>query len=103
MRLVADSGGVIGAAVGGLLLCAEANVVATDHLYPRALLTPFTDNVELTRGDRKTYAGQAEAQAPRALSVSTSPSTSVTRKTPKRDVRTRDGQPLGVIRCLPEC
>jgi len=45
-----------------LLLCAEANVVATDHLYPRALLTPFTDNVELTRGDRKTYAGQAEAQ-----------------------------------------
>jgi membrane protein len=26
------------------------------------LLTPFTDNVELTRGDRKTYAGQAKAQ-----------------------------------------
>jgi hypothetical protein len=25
-----------------LLLCAEANVVATDHLYLRALLTPFT-------------------------------------------------------------
>ena len=45
-----------------LLLCAEANVVATDHLYPRALLTPFTDNVELTRGDRKAYAGQAKAQ-----------------------------------------
>ena len=45
-----------------LLLCAEANVVATDHLYPRALLTPFTDNVELTRGDRKTYVRQAKAQ-----------------------------------------
>ena len=45
-----------------LLLCGEANVVATDRLYPRALLTPFTDNVELTRGDRKTYAGQAKAQ-----------------------------------------
>ena len=45
-----------------LLLCAEANVVATDRLYPRALLTPFTDNVELTRGDRKTYTGQAKAQ-----------------------------------------
>jgi membrane protein len=45
-----------------LLLCAEVNVVATDHLYPRALLTPFTDNVELTRGDRKTYIGQAKAQ-----------------------------------------
>ncbi len=45
-----------------LLLCAEANVVATDRLYPRALLTPFTDDVELTRGDRKTYTGQAKAQ-----------------------------------------
>ena len=45
-----------------LLLCAQANVVATDRLYPRALLTPFTDKVELTRGDRKTYTGQAKAQ-----------------------------------------
>jgi membrane protein len=45
-----------------LLLCAEANVVATERLYPRALLTPFTDNVRLTRGDRQTYTGQAKAQ-----------------------------------------
>jgi len=45
-----------------LLLCAQANVVATDRLYPRALLTPFTDDVDLTRGDRETYAGQAKAQ-----------------------------------------
>jgi membrane protein len=45
-----------------LLLCAQANVVATDRLYPRALLTPFTDNVDLTRGDRETYTGQAKAQ-----------------------------------------
>jgi membrane protein len=45
-----------------LLLCAQGNVVATDRLYPRALLTPFTDNVELTHGDRKTYIGQAKAQ-----------------------------------------
>jgi len=37
-------------------------VVASDRLYPRALLTPFTDNVELTRGDRKIYTGQAKAQ-----------------------------------------
>ena len=43
-----------------LLLCAEANMVATDHLYPRALLTPFTDNVELTRVLRATPAGRAE-------------------------------------------
>ena len=45
-----------------MLLCAQANVVATDRLYPRALLTPFTDNVRLTRGDRETYTGQAKAQ-----------------------------------------
>jgi inner membrane protein YhjD len=45
-----------------LLLCAQANVVVTDRLYPRALLTPFTDNVDLTHGDRKTYIGQAKAQ-----------------------------------------
>jgi membrane protein len=45
-----------------LLLCATANVVAADHLYPRALLTPFTDDVELTGGDRRTYVGQAKAQ-----------------------------------------
>jgi len=45
-----------------LLLCATANVVAVDHLYPRALLTQFTDDVELTGGDRRTYIGQAKAQ-----------------------------------------
>ena len=45
-----------------LLLCATANVVAADHLYPRALLVQFTDDVALTHGDRKTYAGQAKAQ-----------------------------------------
>jgi membrane protein len=45
-----------------LIMCAQINVVRVDHLYPRALLTPFTDNVLLTPGDRKTYAGQAKAQ-----------------------------------------
>lgn len=44
------------------VLCVEINVVRVDHLYPRALLTPFTDNVDLTRGDRRTYRGQAKAQ-----------------------------------------
>lgn len=45
-----------------LIICAEINAVAVDHLYPRALLAPFTDDVALTTGDRKTYAGQAKAQ-----------------------------------------
>ncbi|MBJ7452533.1 MAG: hypothetical protein JHC71_10670 [Blastococcus sp.] len=33
-----------------------------DKLYPRALLTPFTDAVELTAGDRRSYTGKAKAE-----------------------------------------
>ncbi|ULE34432.1 YihY/virulence factor BrkB family protein [Mycobacterium sp. IDR2000157661] len=45
-----------------LVLCAEANVVRVDRLYPRSLLTPFTDDVELTSADRKTYTRRAKAE-----------------------------------------
>jgi YihY family inner membrane protein len=45
-----------------VVLCAEINVVRADRLHPRALLTPFTDNVSLTHADRRSYANQAEAQ-----------------------------------------
>jgi membrane protein len=45
-----------------VVLCAEINVVRVERLYPRALLTPFTDNVDLTAGDRSTYAAKAEAE-----------------------------------------
>lgn len=45
-----------------LLLSAEVNVVRVNRMYPRALLTPFTDNVTLTPGDRRAYARQAKAQ-----------------------------------------
>jgi len=40
----------------------EINAVLHQHLYPRALLTPFTDRVELTEADRRAYAGYAKAQ-----------------------------------------
>jgi membrane protein len=40
----------------------EVNVVLARHLYPRALLTPFTDAVDLTPGDRRAYADYAKAQ-----------------------------------------
>lgn len=43
----------------GTVLFAEADVVRERHLYPRALLTQFTDDVELTDGDRRAYAQQA--------------------------------------------
>jgi YihY family inner membrane protein len=45
-----------------VVLCVEVNVVRVDRLYPRALLTPFTDDVELTPGDRRSYTDLAKAQ-----------------------------------------
>ncbi len=45
-----------------LLLCVEINVVRVNHVHPRSLLTPFTDNVILTSADRRAYSGQAKAQ-----------------------------------------
>jgi membrane protein len=45
-----------------VVLCAEIDVVRVERLYPRALLTPFTDNVDLTDGDRSTYTAKAEAE-----------------------------------------
>jgi YihY family inner membrane protein len=45
-----------------LLLCIEVNVVRVSRMHPRALLTPFTDNVSLTKGDERAYTRQAKAQ-----------------------------------------
>lgn len=69
----ADSVGGVFAVVLGLLaylyvvsvmvvLCAEVNAVRVLELHPRALLTPFTDDVELTEGDEQAYARAAKAQ-----------------------------------------
>lgn len=38
-----------------LVMAAELNVVLSRQLYPRALLTPFIDDVELTRADHEAY------------------------------------------------
>jgi membrane protein len=40
----------------------ELNVVIARRLYPRALLTPFTDSVDLTEADRRVYTDYAKAQ-----------------------------------------
>jgi YihY family inner membrane protein len=45
-----------------VVLCVEINVVHADKMHPRALLTPFTDDVDLDRGDVRSYTGQAKAQ-----------------------------------------
>jgi YihY family inner membrane protein len=62
-----------------VVLCAEVNAVRVDRLYPRALLTPFTDDVELTHGDRRAYADQATSQRSKGfetVDVSFAPPTS---------------------------
>lgn len=44
------------------ILGIEVDVVHARRLYPRALLTPFTDDVELTAADRKVYTQYAKSQ-----------------------------------------
>jgi membrane protein len=44
------------------VLGVEINVVVNRRLWPRALLTPFTDSVRLTEADRRAYASYAKAQ-----------------------------------------
>ena len=46
----------------GVVISAEINVVRAKRLYPRALMTPFTDNVDLTPADRRVYTDAATAQ-----------------------------------------
>jgi len=45
-----------------LMLSAEINVVLHRRLWPRSLLTPFTDNVVLTPADRRAYELYAKTQ-----------------------------------------
>ena len=46
----------------GVVIGSEINVVLTRQLYPRALLTPFTDNVDLTDADRRAYLHAVNSQ-----------------------------------------
>ncbi|MGH3413592.1 MAG: YihY/virulence factor BrkB family protein [Marmoricola sp.] len=52
-----------------VVLAMEVNVVYAERLWPRALLTPFTDNVELTEADRRTYTGMATSQRTKGFQV----------------------------------
>jgi membrane protein len=45
-----------------VVLCVEIDVVNVDKLWPRSLMTPFTDDVVLTPADKRAYRTQAEAQ-----------------------------------------
>lgn len=45
-----------------LVICMEINVVLAERLWPRSMLTLFTDAVVLTEADHRAYEGQAKAQ-----------------------------------------
>jgi membrane protein len=51
------------------VLAAEVNVVAHRHLWPRALLTPFTDRVRLTTADERAYTSYAESERHKGFEV----------------------------------
>jgi membrane protein len=50
-----------------LVLCAELNVVLVEKLYPRALLSVFSDDAELTPADRRVYTKRAKAEQVKRL------------------------------------
>lgn len=52
-----------------VVLALEVNVVLRRRLYPRALLTPFTDNVQLTEADVRAYTSYAKAQRHKGFQV----------------------------------
>ena len=54
--------GILFVAAGTGVLGMELNVVLERRLWPRALLTPFTDAVDLTEADRRAYTLYARAQ-----------------------------------------
>ncbi len=72
VRNAGDTNGVFALVLGlmawiyvgaiSLVVCVEINVVRARQLYPRSLLTPFTDRVDLTKADRRAYTGYATAQ-----------------------------------------
>lgn len=68
-----------------LVFALEINAVRVDKLYPRALLTEFTDDVELQRGDIRTYTRIAQAQRAKGFET-----IEVNLDNP-RDARTTDG------------
>ena len=52
-----------------IVFAAETNVVAQRRLWPRALLTPFTDRVRLTSADERVYAAYAESERHKGFQV----------------------------------
>jgi membrane protein len=45
-----------------VVMCAEFNAVRARGMWPRSLLAPFTDNVDLTIGDQRAYISYAKSE-----------------------------------------
>jgi uncharacterized BrkB/YihY/UPF0761 family membrane protein len=45
-----------------MVICAEFNAVRAQRLWPRGLLSPFTDNAELTPADKRAYTSYAQTE-----------------------------------------
>jgi len=52
-----------------IVVAVEISVVAHRRLWPRALLTPFTDQVQLTAADERTYSSYAESERHKGFQV----------------------------------
>lgn len=52
-----------------VVVAAEISVVAHRRLWPRALLTPFTDRVQLTSADERAYTAYAESERHKGFEV----------------------------------
>jgi membrane protein len=51
------------------IFAVEITVVAERRLWPRALLTPFTDHVRLTAADERPHAGYAGSERHKGFEV----------------------------------
>lgn len=78
-----------------LVLCAEINVVLVERLYPRALLTPFVEDAELTEADRKTYAKRAKAERVKGFQRVSVRFRDLTRKATDQQAPTVRSRPAG--------
>jgi membrane protein len=75
----------------------EVNVVLRRKLYPRALLTPFTDNVILTEADERAYAAYAKAQRHKGFE---SVEVTFQDRTPRAVAEVAPAEPDGSVRDL---
>ncbi|MDP9189578.1 MAG: YihY/virulence factor BrkB family protein [Actinomycetota bacterium] len=71
-----------------IVFAAEVSVVAQRRLWPRALLTPFTDQVRLTSADERAYTAYAESERHKGFET-----VDVGFEPPEEETNPDDGEP----------